>query len=912
MSDRPDSRVPFLAPALLAGALLLGALELAQRPNPGAEHAGTKAVAPNLMAPHAIALGAGASRAASDSPAAPDSSIASTTSLPSSRAYSPEESRSLMRLEPGFVAELVCAEPLIEAPVAVAFDSDARLWVVEMRGYMPDNDATGEREPSGRITILTDRDHDGFYETARVFMDKLVLPRGVLPLRITPHSTTALVLAPPNLFIAHDDNNDGVCDRTVSVMNDLGGIENPEHAPNGLLRGLDNWIEFSQHDKAFRVRGDAIDTRTVPHHGQWGISKDDLGRVFYVPNSDALRADLLPKHYFARNRQQSREGVTYELVQPDPTVWPIRPTIGVNRGYLPDILRGDGRLAKHTAACGPVIYREHAFDPEFLGNAFVCEPAAFLVKRHTLEDKNGVLVAHHATPGREFLASLDERFRPVNSCVGPDGSLYFADMYRGVIQHKTYLTPYLKDYIKEHDLESPLNCGRIWRVRRVAGEGAARSAPARLSELPTPGVASYLESPEGWWRDAAQAELVERADARAADESRRVFEHSTIALSRLHALWALEGIAFNAKARAGGGVITDTPGLLDADIARAGADTDANVRAAGLRLLVERANAAFPNAPASPDVLARFDAMGGDASPVVRRQAVLSLPMLNLDKAALVGRLGRMIQSESGDRLMRVAVVNSAAGVESELLGDLLASSTFGASPASARVVAALSECLVKRNDATRRQVVALAADLALRDDERCVPILKSIAAAQNLRDKQPRTIKLDAEPAGWRDALSRAGRYTPLLEASDAYLTWKGRVNEPIVRELTEGERKLFDHGRSLYTICAGCHGAEGQGVAGSIPPLAGSARVLGRPETLAKIVLHGLEGPLDTGEPTNAAMPASPVKGDEDIAGVLTFVRRSWGNAAPPVSPELVREVRASNQGRTMPWTRKELDEK
>lgn len=900
MSDRPETRRSFLAPALFAGALLFGALELAQRPGPGADHAASQPSTPTSGAPAAA------------SHAAPDSSIASATSLPSSRAYSPEESRALMRLEPGFVAELVCAEPLIEAPVAVTFDSDGRLWVVEMRGYMPDNDATGEREPSGRITILTDQDHDGFYETARVFMDKLVLPRGVLPLRVTNAATTALVLAPPNLFIAHDDNNDGACDRTIPVMNDLGGIENPEHAPNGLLRGLDNWIEFSQHDKAFRVRGDAIETRSVPHHGQWGISKDDLGRVFYVPNSDALRADFLPKHYFARNRQQSREGVIYELVQPDPTVWPIRPTIGVNRGYMKGILRPDGRLATHTAACGPLIYREHAFGPEFVGNAFVCEPAAYLVKRHTLEDQNGVLVAHHATPGREFLASLDERFRPVNSCVGPDGSLYLADMYRGVIQHKTYLTDYLKDYVKKHDLESPLNCGRIWRIRRATHEVAPHPAPVKLSELPTPGVASYLESPEGWWRDAAQAELVERADALAADESRRVFEHSTIALARLHALWTLEGISFNARARAGGGVTTDAPGLLDADLARACADTDPNIRAAGLRLLVERAKPASPDAPATSDVLARLDAMSDDPSPVVRRQAALSLPLLNLDKAALVERLARLIQSDSGDRLMRVSVVNSAAGAEPELLGNLLASSSFGSSPASARVVGALAECLVKRNDATRRQVVALAADLALRDDERCVPVLKSIAAAQNLRDKQPRTIKLDAEPAHWREALSRAGRYTPLLEASDAYLTWKGRVNEPIVRELTESERKLFDRGRSLYTVCAGCHGNEGQGVAGSIPPLIGSARVLGRPETLAKIVLHGLEGPLDTGEPTNAAMPASPVKSDEDIAGVLTFVRRSWGNAAPPVSPDLVREVRKAHQGRALPWTRKELGEK
>lgn len=885
MSDRPESRTSPLAPALLVGALLLGALELAHRPRPSA--------APTPTTPAAAP------------PAAPADS----------RALSPEESRALMQLEPGFVAELACAEPIIEAPVAITFDPDGRLWVVEMRGYMPDNDATGERQPSGRITILSDQDHDGFFESSRVFMDKLVLPRGVLPLSVTQSSTTALVLSPPDLFIAHDDDNDGACDRTVSVMKDLGGIENPEHAPNGLLRGLDNWIEFSQHDKAFRVRADAIDTRTVPLHGQWGISKDDLGRVFYVPNSDALRADLLPKHYFARNRQQSREGVIYELVQPDPTVWPIRPTIGVNRGYMANILRPDGRLATHTAACAPLIYREHAFGPDFLGNAFVCEPAAYLVKRHTLEDQGGVIIAHHATPGREFLASLDERFRPVNSCAGPDGSIYLADMYRGVIQHKTYLTDYLKGYIKEHNLETPLNCGRIWRIRR--DPRAARDprqvtphpAPIQFSTLSTPQVASYLESPDGWWRDTAQSVLVDRADAQADAEARRVFEQSSNPLARLHALWTLEGIAFNVKARAS----ANAPlGLTQSDIARASIDPNPNIAAAGLRLFVERASVEQSSQDAAPELIPDFDRLSRSESPVVRRQAVLSLPLLNLDQPALVERLARLIRDDSGDRLMRVAVVNSAAGVELELLNHLVSSSTFGQSPASARVVAALAECLVKRNDATRRQIVDLAADLSLRDDERCVPILRSIAAAQNLRDKQPRTIKLDAEPARWHDAITHAGRYTPMLEASDAYLTWKGRVNEPVIRELTASEQTLFNRGRSLYINCAGCHGNEGQGVAGSIPPLAGSARVLGRPETLAKIVLHGLEGPLDTGEPTNAAMPASPVKTDDDIASVLTFVRRSWGNAAPPVSPDLVRDIRKANQGRAFPWTRKELDGK
>src|SRR5690606_18095286 len=124
-----------------------------------------------------------------------------------------------------------------------------------------------------------------------------------------------------------------------------------------------------------------------------------------------------------------------------------------NGGYQEHMLDVTNRLTQFTAACGPLIYRGDGFPDSFIGNAFVCEPAGNLVKRNILEENGLLIKATDAYEGEEFLASKDERFRPVNLYNGPDGNIYLLDMYNGIIQHKTYLTDYLKEQIKSRDLE---------------------------------------------------------------------------------------------------------------------------------------------------------------------------------------------------------------------------------------------------------------------------------------------------------------------------------------------------------------------------------------------------------------------------------------------------------------------------
>ena len=69
---------------------------------------------------------------------------------------------------------------MIQAPVAMSFDDQGRLYVVEMRGYMHDVDGTGEELPNGRVSLLEDTDGDGRMDKATAFLDNIVMPRAVM------------------------------------------------------------------------------------------------------------------------------------------------------------------------------------------------------------------------------------------------------------------------------------------------------------------------------------------------------------------------------------------------------------------------------------------------------------------------------------------------------------------------------------------------------------------------------------------------------------------------------------------------------------------------------------------------------------------------------------------------------------
>ena len=455
--------------------------------------------------------------------------------LGSSDTIPAEKALDSFEVAPGFELELFAAEPMVVDPVAMAWDADGRAWVVEMRGYMPDVAGTNETKLKvGKIVVLEDTNNDGKADKKTDFLTELVMPRAIAMVE-----GGVLVSEPPALWYCQDTDGDLKCDKKTKVGNYA--RQGPvEHTDNGLLPALDNWMYNAKSSKRFIFRDGSLITSNSRFRGQWGICQDDYGRLYYTTNSRYLSSDWDMYHGAAGAFSIPSVGTV--------DINSIRPNPGINRGYKPEMLRKDGRLARITAISAPGVYRSNRYPSQYAGSAFIPEPAANAVTCHWFEETEKGLgrAKHQLFPDdkyqkREFLCSTDERFRPVSVYNGPDGCIYVVDLYRGILQHKVYVTSfYLKPYILERKLEEPVGLGRIYRIVHKA-KGRNKTQP-KLQNASVEELVKTLSHPNGWWRDTAQRLLVERRDKKSIAALQKVIDSSENHLAKVHALWTLEGL----------------------------------------------------------------------------------------------------------------------------------------------------------------------------------------------------------------------------------------------------------------------------------------------------------------------------------------------------------------------------------
>src|SRR5690606_1598308 len=153
-----------------------------------------------------------------------------------------------------------------------------------MEGYMPDSDGDGEDVPNGKIVILEDKNKDGMMDDRKVFLDSLVLPRALCLIE-----DGILVAEPPYLWYFEIKNDKPGKKLLIDSNYTEGG--NVEAQSNGLYRAVDNWIYSGGSNKRYRKIGDVWLTETTHLRGQWGISQDDYGRLYYNNNSQNLLGD---------------------------------------------------------------------------------------------------------------------------------------------------------------------------------------------------------------------------------------------------------------------------------------------------------------------------------------------------------------------------------------------------------------------------------------------------------------------------------------------------------------------------------------------------------------------------------------------------------------------------------------------
>ncbi|MGB1141662.1 MAG: DUF7133 domain-containing protein, partial [Halioglobus sp.] len=281
----------------------------------------------------------------------------------------PEEAVAAFRIAPGFEIELVAAEPLVEDPVAMAWDEHGRLYVVELRGYMRDAYGTDSDKPVGQVVRLTDTNGDGVMDISEVFLGELVNPRAVAVV-----NEGILIGEPPNLWLCELPERDSLCENKRSVggyATDVASA-NVEHMENGLRQGLDNWLYNSKSARRLRLEdGELVDEEGL-YRGQWGITKDDYGRLLYNHNSTWIQADFFQgEDLVLPGYRGLPDGLGVNLT-PKPEVFSVRVNPGVNRAYLDRTLREDGRLNLTTGASGLVAYRGDQFPEQFGTDVIDC------------------------------------------------------------------------------------------------------------------------------------------------------------------------------------------------------------------------------------------------------------------------------------------------------------------------------------------------------------------------------------------------------------------------------------------------------------------------------------------------------------------------------------------------------------
>ncbi|MCF0063310.1 c-type cytochrome [Dyadobacter chenwenxiniae] len=462
---------------------------------------------------------------------------------PTGKYLSPKESMATMHLPPGYRLQLVASEPMIKEPVAIAWDGNGRMYVAEMLTYMQDADAAGEQQKISRISLLEDTDNDGVMDKSTVFIDSLLLPRMMQPVgnELLVNETNTI-----DIYSYRDTNGDGKADlkkpvyqNDKYVVNDV----NMEHQRSGLDWNLDNWMYLTYDAVRFRYTNGKmqVDTIVSGSSGQWGLTHDDYGRLFYsraggeIP---ALGFQINPKYGTLDFPDQYNAAFS--------EVWPIIATPDVQGG--PPRLRPNETLNHFTAPTGQSIYRGEQYPVDFYGDYIVCEPVARAVRRAKVLHQNGKTTLQNVYQHKEFLSSSDMNFRPVNSATGPDGHLYIVDMHRGIIQQGNWTPPgsFLRQKIDSIGLAKNVGHGRIYRIVHESSKMAAK--PHMLDQSPTELIA-HLGHPNGWWRDNAQKELIARADKsiipalkEIATGKRNIAQKEYQHLARIHALWTLEGM----------------------------------------------------------------------------------------------------------------------------------------------------------------------------------------------------------------------------------------------------------------------------------------------------------------------------------------------------------------------------------
>lgn len=501
-------------------------------------------------------------------------------------------------IQDGFKLELVAAEPLIYDPVDLEFNEKGDAMVLEMPGYPME-------DKQSRLLVLKDNNKDGVYDSTIVFKDNLGLADSFMP-----YKKGVLVAAPPYLLQLHDDNGDYKVEKIDTLM---GGFakENLQHNYNGLTYGIDNWIYaanggndgkpywWGDTSTAMDLRGQDLrfnlETRQMERLGEssggFGLAMDEYGRFFETHNLTHISHLVFPDRYL-KGRQILPENTLQNISDHEEDglarIFPI--------GEQEDRVNHPEQSGYFSGSCGVTYYGGGAFGEKYKNTVWVADVVLNLLHVDKIKPNGASFTASRIFENKDFLASSDRAFRPVNMSVGPDGSMYVIDIHRKVIEHPEWIPDEIE---KTLDLNAGKNQGRIYKISLENENFDFKQFSS------SEGLVESLKNPNQWVRNTAHRLLMENVLSNETFLGLKKLLESDNELARLHAIWIL---SYSGK-------------LTPNEVAAALQDKNEAIRESVLKISENYL-------PESESILNKIIAQLNDSDARVRMQAALSLSML--------------------------------------------------------------------------------------------------------------------------------------------------------------------------------------------------------------------------------------------------------------------------------------------
>ena len=562
------------------------------------------------------------------------------------------------QLADGFQIQRIASEPLIADPVAMDVDETGTVYVVEMPGYPLD--VNGQ----GRVKILRDTNSDGVLDTSTLFAEGFVLPTGIMRWK-----DGVIVTAPPDVIFLRDTDGDDKADHREVLLTGF-ARSNPQHNFNSPKYGLDNWIYLanngiiwtSAYKEQFGDTGSEVHFPARPDGARIGQNGNNRN-VRFKPGAFAVESlsgrsqfghtfDAWGHHFNVSNAHpQYHEVIAARYIDRSPML-----TAGMAMNYTPEYGRNTSiypitQSPQHqlltdrgmiTSAAGITYYLGGLFPASYEHSTFVGEPVHNLVHALTVEEDGPTFIAKRIEQRKEFLASTDSWFRPVNFYVGPDGALYIIDYYRELVEHPEWMD---EDTAASDRLQNGNTKGRIYRVTPTGTAAAAWMNNLSLNEASSDTLARHLASLNIWWRLTAQRLLVDRQATDAMPVLTQLLSDSTPE-GRLHALWTIEGL-----------------GELSAShVITALQDAHPGVRENGI-ILSER----FLNSDV--EIQQALYALGEDTHPRVRLQLLCTLGYLDTEESTLLR--DQLLMNDLDNEWMQLASLSTVNTVNLDYMSTM-------------------------------------------------------------------------------------------------------------------------------------------------------------------------------------------------------------------------------------------------